>query len=235
MAGSTGPNIVEDGLVFAVDAANKKSYPGSGTAWADLSGNGYDGTLTNGPTFDSGNNGSIVFDGLDDQVQLGSINSSNLLSFFGVTSMTVMFWVYPQNSGDPYQRVVDKSNSGNGANGWAVSVGHNPNTTKRVLFMINGVFGINYFGTEYEFNAWNHMTFTKDGSTHKYYLNGELITTNTISTTFPSTTTDMRIGTWNHSTGREFKGELSNVRMYNRVLTAAEVAQNYNQIKSRFI
>ena len=67
MAFSYSPKIVTDGLVFAVDAANKKSYPGSGTTWTDLAGSN-DGTLTNGPTFDSGNGGSIVFDGSDDYI-----------------------------------------------------------------------------------------------------------------------------------------------------------------------
>ena len=59
--------IVTDGLVFYVDAGNSNSYPGSGTTWTDLAGSN-DGTLTNGPTFDSGNGGSIVFDGTDDYV-----------------------------------------------------------------------------------------------------------------------------------------------------------------------
>ena len=68
MAFNYSPKIVTDGLVFAVDAANKKSYPGSGTTWTDLAGSN-DGTLTNGPTFDSGDGGSIVFDGTDDYVE----------------------------------------------------------------------------------------------------------------------------------------------------------------------
>ena len=70
MATNGGPNIIEDGLVFAVDAANKKSYPGSGTTWADLAGSN-NGTLINGPTFDSGNGGSIVFDGTNDYSEMG--------------------------------------------------------------------------------------------------------------------------------------------------------------------
>jgi hypothetical protein len=60
-----GPDIITDGLVLYLDAANTKSYIGSGTTWKDLSRNSNDGTLTNGPTFDSGNSGSIVFDGVE--------------------------------------------------------------------------------------------------------------------------------------------------------------------------
>ena len=55
--------IVKDGLVLALDAGNTKSYPGSGTSWSDLSGQGNTGTLTNGPTYSSADGGSIVFDG----------------------------------------------------------------------------------------------------------------------------------------------------------------------------
>ena len=65
-------HIITDGLVIALDAANTKSYPGSGTTWSDLSGNSNNGTLTNGPTFNSRNGGSIVFDGVDDYVTLGT-------------------------------------------------------------------------------------------------------------------------------------------------------------------
>ena len=71
-AAASGPNIVEDGLVLALDAGNTKSYPGSGTTWTDLSGKGNNGTLTNGPTFDSGNGGAIFFDGGNDYVTTGN-------------------------------------------------------------------------------------------------------------------------------------------------------------------
>ena len=72
-----GPNIITDGLVFMADAANPASYPGSGTTWKDLTITQNHGTLTNGPTFDSGNGGNIEFDGTSDIVEFGS---SNLLT-----------------------------------------------------------------------------------------------------------------------------------------------------------
>jgi len=67
-----GPKIVTSGLVLALDAADKLSYRGSGTTWRDLSGNNNTGTLTNGPTFNAGNLGSIVFDGTNDYVNISS-------------------------------------------------------------------------------------------------------------------------------------------------------------------
>ena len=70
MATKYSPKIITNGLVLSLDAANNKSYPRSGTTWTDLSGNSNTGTLTNGPSFNDGNQGSIVFDGTDDYVNI---------------------------------------------------------------------------------------------------------------------------------------------------------------------
>ena len=85
MGFGNGPRIVSNGLVLALDAADKNSYPGSGITWRDVSGNNNNGTLTNGPTFDSSNGGSIVFDGTNDFVtgSIGSINAPFTFSVFG--------------------------------------------------------------------------------------------------------------------------------------------------------
>ena len=93
MAVAGGPNIVEDGLVLALDAANKKSYPGSGTVWSDLSGNSNDGTLTNGPTFSSNNSGIFSFDGANDIV-VGPATVNSLSS----TTMTISIWTNPNST-----------------------------------------------------------------------------------------------------------------------------------------
>jgi len=81
MAGNVAPNTVTDGLVLYLDAANTRSYPGTGTTWSDLSRGGNNGSLINGPTFNGGNGGSIVFDGTNDSVNLQqstSIDVNNL-------------------------------------------------------------------------------------------------------------------------------------------------------------
>jgi hypothetical protein len=76
MAGSSGPDLVQDGLILALDAADKNSYKGTGTLWNDLSGNVNNGTLTNGPSFNNSNGGTISFDGTDDYVSI--TNNSTL-------------------------------------------------------------------------------------------------------------------------------------------------------------
>ncbi len=90
MSGKIGPDINENGLVLSLDAANYKSYTGSGTTWRDLSGNSNNGTLTNGPTFNAANMGAIVFDGTDDKVTI-SMNSSFI---YGVSPFSLNAWIY---------------------------------------------------------------------------------------------------------------------------------------------
>ena len=92
--------IVTDGLVLSLNAADRNSYPGSGTTWTDTSGNGNNGTLTNGPTFNSGNGGYIQFDGTNDRVDIADANSLD----FGTGGFTILVWVggitsYPGSSG----------------------------------------------------------------------------------------------------------------------------------------
>ena len=240
MAFNYSPKIVTDGLVFAVDAANKKSYPGSGTTWTDLAGSN-NGTLTNGPTFDSGNGGSIVFDGVNDYVELGSINSSNPISLAGTTEQTWEAWIYPTNTGDNYQRIIDKSNNGGGENGYFFSTGA---TDERRIYckidnnasdMPNDFIADNM----YTVDRWNHICVTRKNNTVNYgwnfYSNGVLKhSRSTINLTVPTDTTNCRIGTWNHSTSREFNGQISIVKLYNRALTSTEITQNYNALKGRF-
>jgi hypothetical protein len=86
---SHSPSIITQNLVLCLDAANSKSYPGSGTTWTDLSGNGNNGTLANGVGYNSGNGGALVFDGVDDYVSLTSAD----LRFGGSNSYTFDFFI----------------------------------------------------------------------------------------------------------------------------------------------
>lgn len=227
--------IVTDGLVLNLDAGFTPSYPKNGTTWYDIGGTN-NGTLTNGPTFSSANGGIIVFDGADDFIDFGSINSSHPMSFYGVNDMAIEAWVYPESSGDAYQRIIDKSNGGNGSNGYALFIGSTSPTVKLIGFHINGAASpIDVPNNpSYNLNAWNQIAITKEGSVWKLYINGALEYTNTVTREFPSTTTNMRIGSWNHSTARELNGNISSFRAYHKTLSSSEVLQNYNTTKGRF-
>ena len=90
MSGISGPKIITSGCVLSLDAAERLSYPRTGTTWKDLSGNNNNGTLTNGPTFSGANSGCIVFDGVDDSVE----NTSPNLGITGNASVTLSCWFY---------------------------------------------------------------------------------------------------------------------------------------------
>ena len=231
MAVAGGPNIVEDGLVLALDAANVKSYPGSGTVWNDLASE-TTGSLVNSPTFNSNYAGVLEFDGLDSYVELGDIDSSNVLSLYN-TDFTVHIWFNPSGSGDSYQRVIDKSNGSSMANGWGITATQSTPTSKQLAFYINTGNPV-LRNDEYNFGEWYSIVFTREGNVMKMYNNGTLKDTDNNATPIPSTTTGCRIGAWPADTARCFGGSIGAIWIYHKALTASEVLQNYNATKGRF-
>ena len=230
MAFAYSPKIVTDGLVFAVDAANKKSYPGSGTTWTDLAGSN-DGTLTNGPTFDSDSGGSIVFDGTDDYIELGSIDSTNSLMLNG-SDLTISAWVYFDGSGDRYQRLIDKSSAGSATNGYSLWVDFQ---SDGVGYSVNG--NNSRTNTMPSSNAWSNIVVVANQTSATSYINLSSISNSYYAgshTTPPNSTQNCRMGTWNHSTGRELNGNMAMLQIHNRALSVNEITQNYNALKSRF-
>ena len=98
MASHAGPNAVEDGLILALDAGNTKSYPGSGTTWTDLSGNGNNGTLVNGVGYNSDYGGSLSFDGTNDYIDITS-----LAPLADTSAVTMEAWVNVDTLTNSYQ------------------------------------------------------------------------------------------------------------------------------------
>jgi hypothetical protein len=209
--------VVTDGLVFYVDAGNDNSYPGSGTTWSDLVG-GNDGTLTNGPTYDSTNGGSIVFDGTNDKIiapNLGVITNNNTDQF------TIGVWLKTTSTTN-YNRIVKlQSNvsmflSYDG--GFSVqSNGDNAGTSPPNTFIRDG--------------NWHYAVVTyNEGVEYTGYKDGSL--------SFTVATSDLEDNNGgNTAIGDDspFNGSLATVTVYNRVLPASEVLQNYNALKNRFI
>ena len=98
-----GPNVVDSGLVLELDAGNIKSYQSGSTTWFDKSGFANNGTLVNGPTFNTGSGGSIVFDGVDDYV-----TTSGLSNTHSTSSLTLEAWITVGNSYSYYAVMVRK-------------------------------------------------------------------------------------------------------------------------------
>jgi hypothetical protein len=217
MAYNNGPRIVTDGLVLYLDAGNRKSYPGSGASWTDVSGNSNTGTLTNGPTFDGENGGSIVFDGVNDFAQT-TLNSS-------FTAMTLMGYIKRNGSQGAYTGIFF-------SRGTSVT-GLNFSTTNQLGYHWNGTIASYNFTSNLTVpNAqWCMIAMSVTSTTARLYLNTSTVT-NTISHT-TTTIDDLKLGQ-DDLGGRFMNGNIANVMVYNRALTVAEVLQNFNATRSRF-
>jgi hypothetical protein len=228
-----GPNVVTNGLVLNLDAANNKSYPGSGNTWRDLSGNNNNGTLINGPTFNSTNGGSIVFDGVDDYV---SFIYTPLVAFLNKDPYTLEVFTQAQSAPSYPGFINRESNIGtrDGYNLIYTQVGQPTGQvfifTERFTSGIQVAPGFTTLTSSF-FNNWHHIVSTYDGNNLSLYYDGIFQSSASSTGNITNTSKALEIAARN---GDEYKGNLSISRIYNRALSASEVLQNYNATKSRF-
>jgi prepilin-type N-terminal cleavage/methylation domain-containing protein len=212
---------VQDGLVLHLDAGNPASYPGSGTTWFDLSGNNNNGVLLNGVGFDSANGGSLVFDGVDDYVNLTS-NLGNPQQF------SVSFLGYPTalniNSNNNYRRIFIAS--GVSDNVILIEQGGN------ISFRVPGGSGTNFQSSGFSgINQWGYVTCVYNQTHRQIYFNGVFMSQFLESGVTVNFGSPQIISPNNIQT---FQGNISNFKIYNRSLTPEEIAQNFNATRDRF-
>lgn len=224
------PRIVTDGLVLYLDAANIKSYLGSGTIWTDLSSSKKNTTLYNTPSFDSNNLGSIVFNGTNNY----GLNNSFTLGTDPI--FTISMW---------FKRTATMSGVGiwglggdalnNGICGYVISA-------NKISIDLWGCTTLNN-GQDYPLNTWVNVVWVKFASTFATstvtsYVNGINYSFNVVDRNNSSVVTLVPgyvLGRIGQTTNLYYSsGEIANFKIYNRVLTATEVLQNYNALKSRF-
>jgi hypothetical protein len=213
-------NIVQDGLLFMVDANNIVSYEGSGTTWYNLTGSVASATLTNGPIFSNTNGGIINFDGVDDYAVTSNFPS--------LSNWSTEMWLNP-NVYTTAQRVILDVNLG-------------------IRFEISNGFFNSHFGdgsgwiytnlpstTQIAPNTWFHVIVTvQSGGQAKVYVNGILENTINIgSGTTPSV--PLYIARFTGAGGYEFNGKIANTRIYSKALSSSEVQQNYQSTKDKFL
>jgi hypothetical protein len=235
----TGPSISTDGLVLALDAANSKSYPGSGTTWTDLSGNGNNGTLTNGPTFNSANGGSIVFDGVNDYVGWDSLDAVKWQNWTSITIETVFNLASYSGGTIGRQYLFDYRDSG-GVSG-ALGCFHDSTNTPTGFKLFYNTTGTSYeepLITTFSLNTliYYQVTIDKTSSTNniRHYINGSNVFTRSI-TINSNTTNTGRVWLGRFAGGNyQWNGNIFLHKVYNRALSASEILQNYNAQKSRF-
>ena len=233
MSAASGPDIIEDGLVLCLDAGNRGSYPASGTVWTDLASTD-NGTLTNGPTFNSANGGSIVFDGVNDYV---GVNNENIKPTTGITQEC---WLKVTG----IVQVFIGLQYGNGtSNSYALWWGETGTNSWNAGVNIAGTFRVINFVAPWPINRWFNFAHTYNGSEQRMYYNGALLAfeSRTGPIVYDNLNTTITIGGDFNGTGYNtglvapVNGNISIVRIYNRGLSQAEVRQNYNATKGRFL
>jgi hypothetical protein len=235
MGAYAGPEIVEDGLVLALDAANPKSYPGSGTTWTDLSGNGNTGTLTNGPTYSSANGGSIVFDGVDDGVNLPNKSDFYLIPNQNQTNCG---W-FNTNNTNTSTIIYDARNSVGSTVGYFIGVQSGGLLRAWFYYTFNDASSLQ-INTAISAGIWYHyaVVFDRNGLM-SLYLNGILkssVNISSFSANDYSINTNPTIGIKSYSGSgiSPFSGNIAQVSIYNRALTPQEIQQNFNATRSRY-
>jgi len=233
-----GPNIVTDGLVFVMDPASERSYPGSGTTVDSITGSNV-GTLTNGVGFTTDNEGAFVFDGTDDCIVFPY---SSIFDMNANTSIEIVFKcdVALTNSSDNRRTLFSNSTSLSFGLEIGSFSGCNINSTVGNRFLIHRQGSC--FSVVSAANAWVpgdvcYFTYTRDASlSEKIYVNGlEITPQQNNGYSFASGASNSFFGIRQSATGgQRFDGSIYRTSFYSKALTAAEVAQNFNAQKSRF-
>lgn len=228
---ANGPKIVTNGLVLCLDAANNKSYPGTGTVWTDISRVGATGTLINGPTFSSANRGAIVFDGTNDYVNL--TRPSSIVTGGSITVCMYAKWTTVGTTTTTIQALIDNNHN-------APNIGFvmqdRPDLSQRLTFTVRPSTSGQVTSSFVVGNGnWYHITGTNDGTTSRLYINGLLDASFTESGGLATVQPNITIGRWQGGGGsRHMNGSVAQVFIYNRALSAFEVFQNYSASKGRF-
>lgn len=226
--------IVTNGLVLALDAADRNSYVSGSSTWFDLSGNNNTGSLTNGPTFSSANGGSIVFDGTDDYVSVSSGGGLN-----AITAASIDIWVKwistNQDIGvfSMYGSICARQKNGVFSNNVIGLNNANPTNAKIIVRLTSAHTNTLTSVTNAGLN-WINIIVTFGSGVSNLYINSILESTGVSSTLSDDITIPLTIGAWIGDGGAYSNSNIPVFKIYNRALSAAEVLQNYNAQKSRF-
>jgi len=226
-----GPKIITNGLVLYLDAGNRNSYPGTGTTWNDLSGNGNNGTLTNGPTFSSTNGGNISFDGVNDYLSLNSA-----LNFSTNSGFTICIFLQKVNnqSGTTWNYFYSNNSP-------TIEMGGYGQTGDSFVFKDNTSANTEV-GSADIISNWSYIAFGTNSSTRTSYIYTLNPVVGTVLTTSVGSVSNVTLGferffTTGPSGGPAgttyFRSKCASIQAYNRVLSATEILRNYNSIKSR--
>ena len=229
IVGKVSSTLVTNSLVLNLDASNSASYPGTGTTWLDLSGNGVNATLVNGVSYSSANGGSLVFDGSNDFVRVGPVSNT------GTSTVSVSFglWVNPSSTSG---NIMSMSNS-NPQGGWNMPpIAASSQRFRGKIWSNNLLLST----SNYILNNWYYLVLVYDypSRTQKFYVNGVLQDSQS-GVDYDASGVDNYIFLGQSNPGADntgmFSGRISSLQIYGgKALSDIEVLQNFNSSKSKY-
>ena len=220
--------IVTNGLILNMDAGNTLSYTSGSSTWRDLSGNNITGSLVNNPTFNTGNGGSLTFNGLNNYVTFGNEQTLQFSSSF--SAFTWFKRTDPLSSN--YQSMV--GNAQYQAGGWFIGIltGY---PYDKLIVTLNTASATSALTsvTELLVDKWYYGGFTLDSGNLKLYLNG-INEATTAGATIAKGTNTFSVGQGGQGGWYPISGSVASTQVYNRALTQSEVTQNFNALKGRY-
>jgi len=239
MAGIAAPNIVKDGLVFQVDAANQRSYPGSGTTCNTLVGSN-EGTLQSSHMFENINMGAFALDGVDEQIDFA--NSTNFPVGYEDFTISLWFKADPTDWGNNFERGIFSFGEVTGAGGldeFKITIyRYTADDNANLQIRQGGSIGYN---KDNLFNVWHNIAVTHTNgdrppigsgtrTVQESFFNNVSLTSRSIYNVDLGTATPA-IG---NRVNQRFKGQIGPIMLYNKKLSNSELTQNYNALKGRF-
>lgn len=227
MALSHSPKIITDGLVLALDAANPRSYPGSGTVWKDLSGLGNNGTLVNGVGYSADDKGTMVFDGVNDYAEVLNpfYQYSNEITVSAFCKFNTFEYILSQSTKNIDSMTTNVWLWHKGTNGliWYI----NDSGSWKSVSYLNSLFS----------GEWYHITTTASSSNIKIYINATNVTSGAgISLgILNNSLSGIATNDYRYSSSRTpINGSISNIIIYNRALSNQEISQNFEALRGRY-
>ena len=236
MGCSSGPDIIQDGLVLCLDAASKRSYPKSGTTWSDLVG-GNDGAMQNmtASNFSSDNTGILSFDGANEHVNCGNLED--------LSNISIQMNVRVLSNPGSYRAFCGTRRPGYNDHwsGFNIDMRNSSTTAFNVCSFEGSMIqnSVNLMTSSVDFGVWCNVCITVSASLITMYLNA-VEESNTARTNHYGSTiymSELQVGRRPYQGGTHnmrINADFSNFCIYNRALTADEVRQNYLSTKERF-
>ena len=238
MAASAGPDVESDGLMFYLDAGSTESYPGTGTTWYDLSGNGRNGTLVNSMSISGGT--ATLAPGTSDYATIPHDATISAAAFGAGNGYTLESWCR-FTSFQNWTCMISKAFGGSWSNTtsglWMESagnfrfvVGSNQSSNPAGSYINGASFAAST-------NTWYQVVGVNDGTNAKLYVNGvyrDQAALSGITATRTENTNAITVGRRATGTAPSHDGDIAIVKVYNTALTDSQILKNFNAIRGRF-